>query len=152
MQIRPIREDEIGAVAELFRSLSEQFIVNGVAPEDAASFIRENNEEALRRFIAAGTHVYHVADIDGALAGFIAVRNTTHIFHMFVAQAHHGKGIARKLWEVARAASGNTGPFTVNASTYALPVYEAFGFVPTMPLQTTNGISYTPMALLVGAA
>lgn len=152
MLIRPIRDEEVGAVAAMFKSLSERFIMHGRAPEDVARFVEENGEAALRRFIAAGTHVYHVAEIDGAIAGFIAIRARTHLFHMFVAAEHHGKGISRKLWEAARAASGHAGTFTVNASDHALPVYLAFGFAPTAPRTTMRGVSFTPMALLVGAA
>lgn len=151
MQIRPLEEPDIAQVARLFRALSQQFIVHDAPAEGAAMFLRENDEQALRGFIAAGTHVYHVADDNGSIAGFIAVRARTHLFHLFVAQSHHGQGLARRLWDAARAASGHDGTFTVNASTYALPVYRAFGFVPTAPLQCVKDVTFTPMALLVGA-
>ena len=147
MRIRPLTEADIPAVAALFRELAQEFIVHESVPEGAAMFLRENDEAALRRFIAAGTHVYHVAESEGAIAGFIAMRDRSHIFHLFVAKACHGQGLARKLWDVAREASGHEGTFTVNSSNYALGVYAKFGFVRTAPKQCVKGLYYNPMSL-----
>lgn len=149
MKIRLLRDADVPAVSALLWRLSEEFIVNHSAPEAAAAFARENDEAGIRRFIAAGT-VYRVAEMDGAVAGFIAMRDNKHVYHMFVDKAHHGKGLARALWDAAREAAlaaGNPGLFTVNASNHALPVYEAFGFVRTDGTQCKNGIYYNPMQL-----
>ncbi|MES2017204.1 MAG: GNAT family N-acetyltransferase [Pseudomonadota bacterium] len=149
MQIRPITDNDIAAVANLMRALSEEFIVNEGTPQAAANFVRENDETGLRKFVAAGT-VYHVAEQDGRLLGFIAVREHKHLFHMFVDQRHHRQGVARALWAVARQAAleaGNPGVFTVNSSNYALPVYRAMGFVQTDAMQFKNGLYYNPMLL-----
>ena len=131
------------------RSLSKELIVHDSGPEAAATFLRENDDEGVRGFVRSGM-VYHVADHDGAIAGFIAVRENKHVFHMFVAKAFHRQGIARALWQVARRAAldaGNPGSFTVNSSNYAVPVYEAMGFVRTAPTQCKNGIYFNPMQL-----
>ena len=149
MQIRPIIETDIAAVARLIRLLSEQFIVHESAPDAAAAFVREHDQDAVRRNIGAGM-VYQVAESDAMLAGFIAVRDNTHLFHMFVDQRFHRQGVARALWEVARAAAvkaGNPGVFTVNSSNFAVPVYEALGFIRTNVTQYSNGIYYNPMQL-----
>ena len=154
MLIRPIHDRDIAAVARLFRALAVEFIVHESTPEGAANFLRENDEVGLRGFIARG-HVYHVAEIDGEIAGFIGVRERRHLFHMFVAKHLHGQGIARRLWEVARRAAvedGHDGIFTVNSSNFALPVYQAWGFVRTAPTQCTNGLFYNPMQLTESAA
>ena len=115
----------------------------------AASFIVENNEEGIRGFVNAGM-AYYVAEKEGAIVGFIALRDNKHVFHMFVDKAHHRQGIAAALWRCALAAAfeaGNPGEFTVNASNYALPVYAKMGFVPTAEMQCKNGIYYNPMQL-----
>ena len=83
MLIRPIQENDVPVVACLLKVLARQFIVNESTPEGAATFLRENDEGAIRRYIAIG-HVYHVAEQDGEIAGFIAVRERSHLFHMFV--------------------------------------------------------------------
>lgn len=150
--IRRAADADMAAVAALFKSLSEEFIVHENDADSAAMFVCENDEATLRGFVAAGTHVYHVAEHGGEIIGFIAMRELGHIFHLFVGREHHGQGLARKLWNVARAASvaaGHSRGFTVNSSNHALKVYEKFGFVRTAPLQCTRGLYYTPMALPV---
>jgi ribosomal protein S18 acetylase RimI-like enzyme len=147
MRIRPLADDDIAPVAALFRDLALEFIVHESDAEGAAMFLRENEEAALRRFIGAGTHVYHVAEADGGIAGFIAMRDKSHIFHLFVAKAYQGQGLARRLWDVAREASGHAGAFTVNASNHALGVYAKFGFARTAPMQCAKGLYYNPMRL-----
>ncbi len=47
----------------------------------------------------------------------------------------------------ARRGAGNPGLFTVNASNYAVGVYEALGFARTAPIQCKNGIYFNPMQL-----
>lgn len=150
MLIRPIEDQDIAAVAHLLKALARQFIVHESTPEGAATFLSENDEAAIRRYIARG-HVYHVAVSDGAIAGFISVRERSHLFHMFVGVDWQRQGVGRQLWEVARAAataSGGNGSFTVNASNFAVPVYEAMGFVRTAPMQSLKGLFFNPMALI----
>ena len=149
MRIRSILDTDIAAVAALMRALSDEFIVHESSAEAGARFHRENDANAILAFFRAGT-AYYVAEIDGAIAGFIAIRDNKHIFHMFVDKAHHRQGIARELWAAARQAAleaGNPGEFTVNASNYALSAYEAMGFVRMAPTQYKNGIYYNPMKL-----
>ncbi len=136
------------------RRLSDEFIVHECTPGAAADFARENDELGIRGFVNAGM-VYYVAENAGEITGFIAIRENKHVFHMFVDKTHHRQGIAKALWQTARQAAldaGNPGVFTVNASTFALPVYESLGFARTAALQCKNGIYYTPMQLGGGAA
>ncbi|TFW31876.1 GNAT family N-acetyltransferase [Massilia horti] len=149
MLIRPIEQDDIASAAALLRELALEFIVCGTSQESASDFLRENDEEGVRGYIERGW-VYHVALIDGELAGFVGMRERSHLFHLFVGKRWQRRGVARRLWDVARQASlasGHTGGFTVNASLYALPVYKALGFVPTAPEQCVRGIRFIPMAL-----
>jgi GNAT superfamily N-acetyltransferase len=153
MQIRPLHDSDIRAVATLMRSLSDEFIVHECTPEAAAYFANENNESGIRGFVQSGM-AYYVAEKDDQIAGFIALRDNRHVFHMFVDKAYHRQGIASALWQVARAAAlatGNPGQFTVNASNYALSVYEKMGFVRTAETQCKNGIYFNPMRLDQGA-
>jgi ribosomal protein S18 acetylase RimI-like enzyme len=149
MLIRPLEEADFPEVADLLRVLAREFIVHESTREGAATFLRENDEAGLRGYLALG-HVYHVALIDGGIAGFIAMRERGHLFHLFVDKRWHRQGVARQLWEVARAVAieaGNEGVFTVNSSNYAVPLYEALGFVRTAPMQCVKGLSFTPMRL-----
>lgn len=147
MQIRTIEDRDVPAVARLLQVLARDFIVHESTPEGASTFLRENDEDAIRRYIEMG-HVYHVAESDGEIAGFIAIRDRAHLFHMFVAVKWQGQGVARKLWDTARQAAidaGGGGKFTVNASNFAVPVYEAIGFVRTAPTQCLKGLYFNPM-------
>lgn len=147
MRIRPIEQADIPEVARLLNVLAREFIVHESTPEGACTFLRENDEDGIRRYIGMG-HVYHVAEADGEIAGFIAVRERRHLFHMFVGVKWQRQGLARRMWEVARAvADGGSGEFTVNASNHAVPIYEALGFVRTAPMQCVKGLYFNPMRI-----
>jgi GNAT superfamily N-acetyltransferase len=153
MLIRPLDDTDIPAVARLLRVLAQEFIVHESSPEGAATFLRENDVEAIRANVARGM-VYHVAHAGDELAGFIAMRERSHLYHMFVDRRWHRQGLAHRLWEVAQAAALEGGPlaaFTVNSSNFAVPVYEAFGFVRTAPMQCMKGLYFNPMALALSA-
>jgi GNAT superfamily N-acetyltransferase len=156
MQIRLLDPADIPAAAALLRRAAETFILHESAPEDAASFLGQHDAHGLRRNLDAG-FVYHVAIVDGALAGFIGVRGGTHVYHLFVDAAYQRRGIARALWQAARAAAlapGHPGVFTVNASNVSVPFYASLGFERTAPMQVDK-VRYNPMRLsvaFVGAA
>ena len=153
MDIRPLGTADIPvlapAMAAMLRSLALEFILHESTPEGAATFLAENDEMGLRGYLASG-HVYHVALADGQLAGFIAIRDNSHVFHLFVGQPWQGRGLARRLWRRARAAAvsrGGDGNFTVNASNHAVAAYEALGFVRVAPTQCVKGLHFNPMRL-----
>ena len=116
-------------------------------PKGAAAFLRENDEAGLRGYVLKG-HVYHVAEDGGELAGLVGVRANHHLFHLFVDKRWHGQGLARRLCQAARRAAierGGDGAFLVNSSNYAVPVYQAFGFVRMAPTQCVKGLYFNPM-------
>ncbi|MCS0592448.1 GNAT family N-acetyltransferase [Massilia norwichensis] len=154
MHIRALTPEDIPACAALLRRAAQDFILHESTPEDGAAFLAGQGEEAMRGFFGKG-FAYHGAEVDGVLAGFIAVRERSHVYSLYVDRQFHRRGIARRLWETARDAAldktlgpGHPGAFTVNASNHALPFYAALGFVPTAP--TRDGIvRYNPMRLVL---
>ncbi|UVW26907.1 GNAT family N-acetyltransferase [Massilia sp. H6] len=149
MLIRPLQAGDIPAVAAMLRELAREFIVHESTLEGASTFLAENNAQGIRGFLASG-HVYHVALIEGELAGFVAIRGCNHLFHLFVGKRWQRRGVGRALWVTARAAaqgSGGDGSFTVNASNFAVPVYGALGFVRTGPTACVKGLYFNPMRL-----
>ena len=149
MLIRPLEAADIPAVAGLLRELAREYIVHESPPEGASTFLAENDEMGVRGFLARG-HVYHVAVVDGELAGFVAIRDNSHLFHLFVGKRWHRRGIARVLGDSGRKAAcpaGSDGVFTVNSSNFAVPVYEAFGFTRVGPTQCAKGLYFNPMRL-----
>jgi ribosomal protein S18 acetylase RimI-like enzyme len=149
--IRPIADADIPAAAALLRRAAEEFILHESSPQDAAAFLAAQGEQALRGFIADG-YVYHVALVDGELAGFIGVRGRSHVYSLYVDKRFHGRGVARRLWDTARAVAldgaAHPGSFTVNASNHAVRWYEARGFIRTAPMQTST-VRYNPMRLVL---
>ena len=82
--------------------------------------------------------------------GVIAVKDYSHMFHLFVDRDFHKRGIAKQLWSHMKQRSldrGNNGRFTLNSTTYALPIYLSWGFVVTGDKEQRFGINYTPMVL-----
>ena len=139
--IRPAELNDYSGLAALLQTLARTFIVPGMSQEAATTFLRENDTAALLAYREKG-HVASVAEVDGKLAGFIAIRPPSHLFHLFVAQAFQRQGIARALWEHAR---GDATRFTVNSSPYAIPAYIAMGFQCDGPLACHNGVTFQPM-------
>ena len=153
MDVRPLVDTDIPvlapAIAALLRELALEFIVHESTAEGAATFLAENDQMGVRKFLQLG-HVYHVALDEGRLAGFIAIRDNSHLFHLFVGKRWQGRGLARRLWNVARAAAiarGGDGSFTVNSSNHGVTAYEAFGFVRVGPMQCAKGLYFNPMRL-----
>ena len=152
MRIRSLRPDDIPAAARLLRAVAEEFILHESSPEDSAAFLAAQGEEGMRGFLAEG-YVYHVAEVGGELAGFIAVRQRSHVYSLYVDKRFHRQGIARRLWDAARAAAlgpDHPGAFTVNSSNHAVPFYESLGFARTVPMQVAT-VCYNPMRLALGA-
>ncbi len=147
MRLRDMNDADTGAAARLLEVLAREYILASCSPEQASTFVRENDAQALRR-LASGGYVYHLAEIDGRLAGFIGMRERRHVYHLFVASEFQRRGVGRMLWEHSRHMAmqgGADGVFTVNASNYAVPMYERLGFVRAAAMQTKNGLAFNPM-------
>lgn len=147
IHIRPLHADDLDAVAELLGTLARTFIVHDMPAEAAQTFLRENDRQAIAAHVANG-FVYHVAEDNGAIAGFVGMREQQHLYHLFVDARWHRQGLARRLWEVAREAAlaaGAAPPFRVNASLYAYEAYRRMGFASSAPMMEKNGLRFHPM-------
>jgi GNAT superfamily N-acetyltransferase len=115
---------------------------------DAEVYLVSVSVQAEREYLASERYGYLLAYSDSQLAGFIAIRDGSHLFHLFVERSRQRQGIARRLWERALkelCVPTSDGGFTVNSSLSAVPVYQAFGFVPSESIQRVHGISFLPM-------
>jgi GNAT superfamily N-acetyltransferase len=150
MHIRPATPADAAAISALILGVSRFFTLHPDG-EGAEAFLARVSPEAIGGYLASPDYAYLVAEEEGALAGVVAIRDNAHLHHLFVAQAFHGRGLSRRLWDTARHAAlraGNPGEFTVNSSLYAVPVYEKFGFRPTGPRVEQHGIAWVPMKLV----
>lgn len=135
-------------ISQLIQGLAHYFL--GEARSAAAQpFLTTFEPAAIAALITDPACKYFVAMKSGLLVGVCAIKDRKHIYHLFVAPEAQGRGVARALWESARADAeldGATGSFTVNSSLYAVPVYERLGFHATDAVQERNGVRFVPMA------
>jgi GNAT superfamily N-acetyltransferase len=140
---------DANALAALIQSFQPALTIDPTGA-GAEEYLASVSEEAEARYLSSPRYAYLVAEDEGAIIGFIALRDNGHVYHMFVHSARQHEGIARALWNQAREAallSGNPGAFTVNSSMVAVPVYRSFGFVPDGAAVQTHGIAFQPMHL-----
>ena len=148
-----IREATICDAAEisvLIRPLAEKYIACDFSPDGAQNLLTSMETKAIEGYFKSGFR-YHVAEEHNVLAGVVGVRDSRHLYHLFVADEFQGGGLARKLWRIALDTcrqAGNTGEFTVNSSKFAVELYRTFGFVESGPPATKNGVTSVPMRFI----
>ena len=147
MEFREGSPADAEAIAGLIASFQSE-LTDDPSGVGADEFFASVSLQAEREYLASERYRYLVAYSDCQLAGFIAIRDSSHLFHLFVERLYQRQGIARRLWDRALrelCVAGSNGAFTVNSSHSAVPVYEAFGFVPAGRIQSVHGISFLPM-------
>jgi len=147
MEFRAGSPADAEAIAGLIASFQSE-LTDDPSGAGAEEYLASVSVQAEREYLVSDRYEYLLAYSDSQLAGFIAIRDGSHLFHLFVERSHQRQGIARRLWERALeelCASGSDGGFTVNSSLRAVPVYRAFGFVPAGSLESKHGISFLPM-------
>lgn len=147
MEIRSGSPSDAEAIARLIASFQTE-LTDDPSGAGAEAYLASVSVEAERQYLASARYQYLLAYAGSQLAGFIAIRDGSHLFHLFVERAHQRQGLARLLWEQALhelGAPGSQGTFTVNSSLSAVLVYRALGFVPAGSTKSVNGISFLPM-------
>ena len=149
LHIRPAEIDDAAAISALILSLQPYLTI---APDGAGAeeFLVTLQPDIVRRNLQAANYHYQLAFDGEALAGVVAVRDNTHLFSLYVGSPWHGRGLGKRLWELARDAAlarGNPGSFTVNSSAFAQAMYRHLGFVATGPVAEMHGIRFIPMRL-----
>ncbi|WP_395004674.1 GNAT family N-acetyltransferase, partial [Undibacterium sp.] len=123
--------------------------------QGAELFFASITRDAMAERLCSPQFTYWVAIAETEkIIGAIAIRDNSHLYHLFVDPDQHRQGCAKQLWrhlkDVAIAA-GNQGEFTVNSSMYAQAMYEKFGFVASGEKQETHGLVFIPMVLKLGS-
>lgn len=149
IDIRPAASEDAPAISRLIHSVSHFFTVHPQG-EGADAFLDSIRPAAIASYIQSNDFLYLLGWSGQELAGVIAIKDATHVYHLFVAPAFQRQGVARLLWQTASQIviqSGNRQGFTVNSSLYAVPMYAHFGFKVSGPPVHTKGIAFVPMAL-----
>ncbi len=134
-------------VSDLIMLFAKDFSIN---PDGSGAevFHQSVSEAAERTYLADSRYHFILAMQGGMLAGFIAMRDLGHLFHLFVNPAFQRQKLATALWQRARhyaVAQGHSTSFTVNSSLNAIPVYEGFGFKAKGQIVAMHGITFLPM-------
>lgn len=140
LTLRPAQADDAPAIAALIRPLAQAF-VDTPEPSGAQAFWASVSAESERGYIVSPRYRFTVAMQADGLAGFVAVRDGTHLFHLFVAPDLQAQALAD-------AAGAPRAPaFTVNASLPAVGFYQRLGFVAQGEVAAAHGIRFQPMRL-----
>jgi len=149
--IREADIDDSDPISRLVSVLTEKFIVSDFTDKGRENLLDSMTPAAIAKYIRSG-YRYHVAEDEDKIVGIVAIRENSHLYHLFVAESHQGRGLAKALWKKAMNEAlclGNPGEFTVSSSLNAQPVYEHLGFVAQSKPITKHGVSYTPMKLKI---
>jgi transcriptional regulator with XRE-family HTH domain len=151
LQIRIAEKTDANAISELIRSFAHEFTTQTDGQGDgqgAEAFMQSISPEGIAQVLDDSDYRYYTGWIGQSLAGVIAVKNNTHVFHWFVRADMQKRGLGRKLWLYVKSralASGQRCCFTVNASLNSVPAYERLGFEVVGESEQKNGIRFTPM-------
>jgi N-acetylglutamate synthase-like GNAT family acetyltransferase len=149
MHIRQANLKDVNQISELISNLSLKYIAPDCTSEGLNLLIRSMKPEMITQYMSTNC-LYHVVEDNNQIAGVIAIRDNSHLFHMFVADKFQGKGLAKMLWHHAKdlcLLNGNTGTFTVNSALNAKSVYLKLGFKPISGVRTHKGILDIPMQI-----
>jgi len=147
--VRPANVSDAECIASLIARVAGRFILPEFSQQGRERFLTDHRPEPIRQRMESGFE-YHVAEAAGEIVGVVGVRDGSHLYHLFVAEEHQGRGLGRTLWEHAKAQClrrGRPAAFTVNSSRGAVPVYERFGFKVAVPEQEIDGVRFVPMRL-----
>lgn len=153
INIRKALTTDAEKISELIYSLMHLFFAEPDG-KGAEHFLQMSTPAGLAAFMAQPGINYLLSEDDGVFCGVVAVRNNSHLQHLYVVPSFQGLGVGKYLWETVRdqaLAAGNEGQFTVNASLNAIPFYKRMGFEPTGDVSLAGGLRFQPMKLIVNA-
>jgi GNAT superfamily N-acetyltransferase len=140
-------------ISELIHSVMHLFLAEPDG-KGAEHFLQMITPAGITSLMAQPNINYLLGEDDGVFCGVVAVRNNSHLQHLYIAPSFQGRGVGKYLWETARdqaVAAGNEGQFTVNASLNAVPFYLRMGFEVAEDVTLMGGLRFQPMKLSVYA-
>jgi GNAT superfamily N-acetyltransferase len=153
IKIRKTVVSDAEKISELIHSLMHLFLVNPDG-KGAEKFLQMITPAGLTELMALPNVNYLLGEEDGVFCGVVAVRNHSHLQHLYIEPSFQGRGIGKYLWEFARdqaVAAGNAGQFTVNAVLSAIPFYLRMGFESVGDVTLTGGLRCQLMKLSIHA-
>jgi GNAT superfamily N-acetyltransferase len=151
INIRKSVASDAEKISELIHSFMHLFLVDP-SGKGAEKFLQMITPAGLTELMALADVNYLLGEEDGVFCGVVAVRNNSHLQHLYIAPSYQSRGVGKYLWETARdqaIASGNEGQFTVNAVLSAIPFYQRMGFESVGDITLTGGLRCQPMKLSI---
>ncbi|MBY2479118.1 GNAT family N-acetyltransferase [Clostridioides difficile] len=151
--IRELKEQDIRNALDLIWNVFEEFESPDYCDEGIKSFHEFIEYNSIIEKVKEKSLFFWGCFDCERLIGVLAIRDLNHICMLFVDKNYHKRGIAKKLIttgiEYCIYNKINLTEITVNSSPYAVEVYHKLGFKDTDVEQTTDGIRFTPMKLLI---
>jgi GNAT superfamily N-acetyltransferase len=146
MLIRKARLTDSKALARLVYSLSH-FYLQKESDQLPDWFVKPLTEQAFISRLHSQNYTTLICELDSEIVGYVSMKASSHLHHLFVMEKHHGKGIARKLWEsVTDMCPSDT--YSLRSSMFAVPVFTKFGFEESGDVSEKEGIQFQPMKYL----
>ena len=141
--IRKANEGDAPTIKDLVTSLSHFYLEDKKASLPQW-FLNTLEVSAFEQRIVSTDFVNYVYTESDIIIGYIAIKDTSHVYHLFVAEGHQGRGVSTELWKFTKSELSSP-TFTVRSSIYAVPVYKAFGFQESGAASSKDGICFQPM-------
>src|SRR3954469_21889934 len=100
MEFRAGSPADAHAIAGLIATFQSE-LTDDPSGTGADHYLASVSVEAEREYLASERYRYLLAFSGPELAGFIAIRDGSHVFHLFVGRAHQNQGLGRLLWRQA---------------------------------------------------
>ena len=145
---RKIVTSELKDALTLVKAVFMRFEAPEYPSEGVAAFLEYIEPDAITEKVNNGELTFWGCFKDDDIIGVCASRSVNHVCLMFVDEAFHRLGIARRLFDLMVKdvkLLGDYSDITVNSSPYAVPFYRSVGFIETSPEKTINGIRHIPM-------
>lgn len=143
MNIRMANRGDISNITKLVESLSH-FYLEAENDELPAWLLDTLTNDAFLKRIQSDDNYTCVYELKNEIVGYLSFKGNSHLYHLFVAKDHQGKGISRVLWEYAVKICVSD-VYTLRSSLFAVPIYERFGFTSIGEPDMKDGISFQAM-------
>lgn len=155
LAFRAAAPSDAEAISRLVHASFLEFVAHEWEPPAVEKFLGDSSPEGLSAFIAKADFAA-LACAGSEAVGFILLAPPNLLKALFVAKQWHRRGIARKLWSMARGHLQATRPavetIELNASTFAVETYRTLGFHPISEPFRHQGCLATRMACWLPAS
>lgn len=145
---RFMQPGEEHAVSDLVTRVFNQLVAPTFVRRGVLSFLSYAKPRSLAARSRAD-YVVRIAQVQHRIVGMIEIHAYRHISLLFVERQFQGRGISKALLQqtldLCRRQHPDLTGITVNASPYAVAIYERLGFRPQGPEMTRHGVRSTPM-------